>query len=272
MVCSALQQALCADGTVIAYQLHKHSKHAPRIALIHSLAMDHTFWAPVVERLKNSASILVYDCRGHGASGKPAGPYTAALFASDLDSLLNHVGWPSAVVAGASMGGCVTLAFGAKFPQRTNGLGLIDTTAWYGPEAPKAWAERAERAMSEGLKGLIEFQITRWFGEPFRASHPDVVQHCVDVFLANDVAAYAETCRMLGTNDLRSVLPDVKALTAVIVGEEDYAAPIAMAQVMHDGIENSRLVIIEKVRHLTPLEVPDRIASELELLLKGAST
>jgi 3-oxoadipate enol-lactonase len=92
------------------------------------------------------------------------------------------------------------------------------------------------------------------------------------VFLANDVAAYAETCRMLGTNDLRSVLPDVKALTAVIVGEEDYAAPIAMAQVMHDGIENSRLVIIEKVRHLTPLEVPDRIASELELLLKGAST
>jgi 3-oxoadipate enol-lactonase len=271
MVSSALQQARCADGTVIAYQLHKHSEQAPKIALIHSLAMDHTFWAPVIERLKGSASILVYDCRGHGASGKPAGPYTADLFANDLDTLLTHVGWSSAVIAGASMGGCVTLAFGAKFPRRTDGLGLIDTTAWSGPDAPKAWAERAERAMSEGLKGLIDFQITRWFGEPFRASHPAVVQHCVDVFLANDISAYAETCRMLGTNDLRPVLPDVKAQTTVIVGEEDYAAPVAMAQVMHEGIKNSRLVIIEKARHLTPLEVPDRIVAELELLLKGAS-
>ena len=268
---SALQQSPCADGTLLAYRLFEHSDGAPRIVLIHSLAMDHTFWTPVVERLAKSASILVYDCRGHGASSKPVGPYTAALFASDLDNLLTHVGWSSAVVAGASMGGCVTLAFGAFFPQRTNGLALIDTTAWYGPDAPKAWSERAQRALTEGLKGLIEFQITRWFGEPFRAAHPDVVQHCVDVFLANDLAAYAETCRMLGTNDLRSELPNVRAPTTVIVGEEDYAAPIAMAKVMHENIRNSRLVIIEKARHLTPLEVPDRICAELELLLKGVS-
>jgi 3-oxoadipate enol-lactonase len=271
LVSSSIDQAVCRDGTRIAYSLLHHNDGAPRIALVHSLAMDHTFWTPVVERLASVASILVYDCRGHGASDKPAGPYTASLFADDLADLMDHIGWKSAVVAGASMGGCVSLAFGANFPHRTNGLGLIDTTAWYGAEAPKAWAERAERALTQGLKGLIDFQITRWFGEPFRAAHPEVVQHCIDVFLANDLAAYAETCRMLGTNDLRAALPGITSPTTVIVGEEDYAAPLAMAQVMHDGIQNSRLVIIEKARHLTPLEVPDRIASELKLLLKGAS-
>jgi 3-oxoadipate enol-lactonase len=266
-----MDQAVCRDGTRIAYRLLQRSDSAPRIALVHSLAMSHTFWTPVAERLAGIASVLVYDCRGHGASGKPAGPYTASLFAADLADVMDHVGWKSAVVAGASMGGCVSLAFGADFPHRTDGLGLIDTTAWYGAEAPKAWAERAERAMKEGLKGLIEFQVTRWFGEPFRAAYPEVVKHCIDIFLANDLAAYAETCRMLGTNDLRSALPTIAFPTTVIVGEEDYAAPVAMAQVMHDGIKNSRLVIIEKARHLTPLEVPDRIASELKLLLKGAS-
>lgn len=264
-----MDQAVCRDGTHIAYRLFQRGDNAPRIALVHSLAMDHTFWTPVAERLADVASVLVYDCRGHGASDKPAGPYTASLFAGDLADVMDHIGWKSAAVAGASMGGCVSLAFGADFPHRTIGLGLIDTTAWYGAEAPVAWAERAERALTQGLQGLIDFQVTRWFGEPFRAAHPEVVQHCVDIFLANDLAAYAETCRMLGTNDLRPALPNITCPTTVIVGEEDYAAPVAMAQTMHDGIKNSRLVIIEKARHLTPLEVPDRVASELKALLRG---
>jgi 3-oxoadipate enol-lactonase len=262
------EYAECADGTRIAFRLYRRD-HAPRIALIHSLAMDHSFWLPVAEGLAGEASVLIYDCRGHGASDKPAGPYTTALFARDLSDLMDHVGWPSAVVAGASMGGCVSLAFAANFAQRTNGLGLIDTTAWYGPDAPSQWEQRAQRALKEGLKDLIDFQVTRWFGDAFRAQHPDVVQHCIDVFLANDLSAYAETCRMLGTNALRGALPEMACPTTVIVGEEDYAAPPALAQVMHQGIRNSRYVLIEKARHLTPLEVPDRIASELRLLLKG---
>jgi len=261
--------ARTADGTHIAFRLYQQKDTAPRLALIHSLAMDHTFWDLVVEQLANEASILIYDCRGHGASDKPAGPYTTPLFARDLASLMDHVGWPSAVVAGASMGGCVSLAFAAGFPQRTNGLGLIDTTAWYGPDALAQWEQRAQRALKEGLKGLIDFQVTRWFGDAFRAKHPNLVQHCIDVFLANDLSAYAETCRMLGTNDLRGALSAIACPTTVIVGEEDYAAPPAMAQAMHEGIRNSRYVLIEKARHLTPLEVPDRIASELTMLLKG---
>jgi 3-oxoadipate enol-lactonase len=265
----ATGHAHCADGTRLAYRLYRHGADAPRIALVHSLAMDHTFWLPVAERLADEASVLIYDCRGHGASDKPAGPYTAPLFAADLAGLMQHVGWPSAVVAGASMGGCVSLAFAADFPQRTNALGLIDTTAWYGADAPVQWAKRAERALSEGLQGLIEFQVTRWFGDAFRAQHPQVVQHRIDVFLANDLAAYAETCRMLGSADLRAALAGITCPTTVIVGEEDYAAPLAMAQAMHDGIGNSRLVVLEKARHLTPLEVPDRIAAELMMLLKG---
>jgi 3-oxoadipate enol-lactonase len=265
----ATGHAHCADGTSLTYRLYRQGEGAPRVALVHSLAMDHTFWLPVAERLAGAASVLVYDCRGHGASDKPAGPYTAHLFAADLASLMDHVGWPATAVAGASMGGCVALAFAADFPQRTNALGLIDTTAWYGADAPTQWAKRAERAMTEGLQGLIEFQVTRWFGDAFRAQHADVVQHCINVFLANDLAAYAETCRMLGTNDLRAALPGISCPTTVIVGEEDHASPLAMAQAMHDGIRNSRLVVLEKARHLTPLEAPDRIASELMMLLKG---
>jgi 3-oxoadipate enol-lactonase len=260
--------AVAGDGTRIRYTLRDQGASAPRAVLIHSLAMDRTFWQPVAELLSN-ASVLTYDCRGHGASDKPAGPYTAELFAQDLSDLLDHVGWPSALVAGASMGGCISIAFAAAFPARTAALGLFDTTAWYGAEAPKQWAERADQAVEKGLSSLVGFQTTRWFGDGFRASHSDVVKHCVDVFLRNDVKAYAETCRMLGAADKRAALAGFRMPTAVIVGEEDYATPVAMAEALHRGITGSTLTILKGARHLTPLEQPERIAAQVEQLLQA---
>lgn len=260
-------QTRTRDGTRLVYSLRGPANAQKRIALVHSLAMDGTFWQPVAERLAETACVLTYDCRGHGGSDKPAGPYTVELFADDLADLLDHLGWRSAVVAGASMGGCVSLAFAARHPARTAGLGLIDTTAWY--NAMPAWQDRANKARTEGLASLIGFQVTRWFSDAFRAEHPDVVQACVDVFLRNDLPAYAETCLMLGACDLRAALPGITVPTAVIVGEEDYAAPVAMSQVMHDGIKGSSLTVLEKARHLTPLERPDVIAAALDRLMEA---
>ena len=258
------------DGTNIRFVLHgDDGDETRRAVLIHSLAMDATFWLPVIEHF--DAAVLVCECRGHGESDKPAGPYTVERFADDIADVMDDVGWDSALVAGASMGGCISLAFAAAYPARTRALGLIDTTAWYGAEAPKNWAERAEKAAQEGMAALVGFQTTRWFGDKFRAENPDVVKESVDVFLRNDVNAYVETCKMLGRADLRPALPRLKMPTAVIVGEEDYATPVAMAQALHDGFAGSTLTVLPKARHLTPLEVPDIIAAELDRLMARAA-
>jgi 3-oxoadipate enol-lactonase len=267
---NGLERARCADGTNIAYRL-RNPNGTKRVALVHSLAMDHSFWDPVAEIVSKQASVLTYDCRGHGSSDKPPGPYTVELFARDLADLMDHVGWSSAVVAGASMGGCVSLAFAAAYPDRTSGLGLFDTTAWYGPEAPQQWAERADRALANGLEDLVEFQMTRWFGDKFRAEHPDVVQRSVDVFLANERQAYAETCRMLGACDVRAALPHLRVPVRILVGEEDYATPVAMAKALHETIPGSSLTTLQGARHLTPLEAPERIAAEIEAVLAASA-
>jgi 3-oxoadipate enol-lactonase len=166
------------------------------------------------------------------------------------------------------MGGCIALAFAAAYPARTAALGLIDTTAWYGADAPTQWAERARRAIESGVASMVEFQTTRWFGEKFRTDNPDTVMRCVAMFLGNDVQAYAETCRMLGACDLRAALPRLTMPTAIVVGQEDYATPVDMGRALHHGIAGSTFTVLQGARHLTPLEVPDRIAAELERLLE----
>lgn len=249
-----------------AYTLAGDPKSAKRAVLIHSLAMDRQFWRPVAQRL--DGAVLLYDCTGHGASDRPAGPYSVEGFADDLAQLLDHLRWNSALVAGASMGGCVALAFAKKHAGRVGALGLVDTTAWYGPDAPRQWEERAHKALEGGLQALVDFQLTRWFSDAFRTAHPEIVSQSVATFLKNDVEAYAAACRMLGAVDLRSVLHGIDVPTAVIVGEQDYATPIAMAEELHRSIQGSTLRVLHNARHLTPLEQPDEIAAHLQRLLQ----
>lgn len=254
------------DGTRIVYR-RQGDASGPKVALVHSLALDAGFWQPVADLLAaQGCDVLTYDCRGHGKSEGREG-FTVQLFAEDLRDLLDHVSWKTALVAGASMGGCVSLAFAAAFPDRISALGLIDTTAWYGADAPAQWEERAQRALKGGLADLIPFQKSRWFTEGFSERRPEVLRAAAETFLANDVGAYAALCRMLGACDLREALKTIVVPTKVIVGEEDYATPIAMARALHEGIAESTLKIIEKARHLTPLEVPDIVAEELMSLL-----
>ena len=259
------------DGESISYSLHNSSRMPNRrLVLIHSLAMDGNFWNKNIPALVECANVLTIDCRGHGSSSKSAKKYSVESFAGDLEDVLNHLKWDDTIIVGASMGGSVSLAFAIAYPKRTKGLGLIDTTAWYGADAPQKWAERASKAVNEGLSALIDFQKTRWFTESFIESHPDEVARLVNTFLANDVQCFEQTCTMLGAFDVRSSLKDINLPTTIIVGEEDYATPVEMSQQMHANIENSTLNIIPKARHLTPVECSTEINAFLEALIVKA--
>ena len=252
-----------SDGTRLAYRVRQAAPEAPVIALVHSLGMDHHFWDPVALSLGGRATLVTIDARGHGRSGLGQTPVTAQRMADDLAEVLDHLGVTGAIVGGASMGGCIALQFAGSHPQRTQGLALMDTTAWYGPTAPKDWEDRALNAQAKGLASMVDCQKTRWFSDSFRASHPQIVQAAIDTFVANDLQGYMAACRMMGGFDARPVLAQVCIPTLLLVGEEDYATPVAMSQAMHEGIAGSRMEVILGARHLTPLEVPDRVGAAL---------
>lgn len=240
------------------------------VLLIHSLAMDHRFWGRVAPLLAERTNVVVVDVRGHGASSVTKGPYSIRLFAQDLRKLIDSLGYKKVIVSGASMGGCIALQFASDNTDITAGLGLIDTTAWYGAAAPKDWAERAEKAHSQGLASLVDFQKTRWFSDKFRQEHIEIVDECIRIFLENDIEGYVATCQAMGAFDGRTAMAAVRVPTEIIVGEEDYAAPVAMARALHEGIQDSSLTIIPASRHLTPLENPEIIFSKIKKLIEAA--
>jgi 3-oxoadipate enol-lactonase len=230
--------------------------------------MDRSMWDGVVAELRGDADILTYDARGHGASFKPPGPYTTGQFAADLAGVLAAAGWDRAVVAGASMGGSVALQFAISYPQAVSGLGLIDTTAWYGDDAAGVWHERGRKAGTDGFASMVPFQQSRWFADAFRAERLDLVERFTQIFVRNDPVAYAAACDMLGNFDLRAGLAGIAVPAEVLVAEEDYATPPPMAHVLAEGIAGARLTIVPNARHLTPIEIPERIAALLRAVIE----
>ncbi len=251
------------DGTKIRYVKWANQKAAKRAVLIHSLAMNAEFWEPTVNALGSDWEVIAVDCRGHGQSDKPAGPYSVALFADDVAAVMDKAGWQDAVIGGASMGGCVALSFAEHHAKRVSGLYLIDTTFWYGETAVDDWEERGQKALTSGMESMIGFQKTRWFSDSFVDQNNDVVDAAIAVFLANKPDAYLETCRMLGRCNQSHTLASIGVPCKIVVGEQDYATPVAMATAMQEAITGATLTVIPDVRHFTPLEVPAKIAAVL---------
>lgn len=258
--------ARAKDGCRLFYRIHPQAGK-PRLVLMHSLALDTGVWDGVVRELAPDCEILTCDCRGHGRSDRVPGPYTVQLFADDLAGILDHAGWPAAAIAGCSMGGCVTQAFAGAYPQCAQALGLIDSTAWYGPTAREDWGQRAAKAVESGFANLIAFQVTRWFSDRFRIENPEIVDATSRVFLSNDLCCYQASCNMMGEMDGRGALRAFCMPVSIIVGDEDYATPLAMSQALHDAIAGSTLHVIRGGRHITPVECPKEVAGYIRELI-----
>jgi 3-oxoadipate enol-lactonase len=259
---AALLRIKADDGCTLAVHILRHGETgAVPFLFIHALAMDGMMWQGVAQALPKGAPIYAVDCRGHGLSDKPAGPYTTARFARDIAMVMSAINAPRVHLVGWSMGGTIACAFAGQFPERLASLTIVDGTATYGPKAPPAWEERAQKAVAGGMQALTQFQLDRWFTPAFLAAEPAKVENAVATFNRNSVPAYVETCRMLGSADERAALKNYIGPCAVVVGEEDYATPVAMAQEVASLIKGAQLTVLPKVRHFTPIEVPEKIAA-----------
>jgi pimeloyl-ACP methyl ester carboxylesterase len=63
--------------------------------------------------------------------------------------------------------------------------------------------------------------------------------------------------------DQRQILPTIEVPTIVMVGAQDVMTPLALSEMIRDGIRNAHLHVIPDCGHLPPIEKPDAVASLL---------
>ena len=156
------------DGVKIHYEVHGSG---PTLLLSHGYSSTCRMWDGQVAALKDRYQVVVWDFRGHGESDYPTDPglYSEALTVGDMLALLDTVGAKTAIVAGLSLGGYMSLAFNASHPDRVRALMLFDTGPGFKKDEARArWNETAHgRAADLEARGLAalnssdEVRLTR---------------------------------------------------------------------------------------------------------------
>jgi len=246
------------DGVKIHYEV---AGDGPALILTHGYSSTGEMWAGQIEPLSKHFKVITWDMRGHGRSDYPQdqAAYSEAATVEDIAGLLDAVGAGQAIIGGLSLGGYMSLAFHATYPERTRALLIIDTGPGYkNDEAREGWnanaIRRAERYEAEGL--------------------PDPAKVGAEVRLAHhrDASGLARAARgMLTQRNARVIesLPTIAVPAVVIVGADDTPF-LAASDYMAAKIPGAKKAVIAGAGHSANIDQPAAFNAALLDFLKSS--
>ena len=240
-----------ANGIDIHYEI---AGEGPWITMSHSLACNLHMWDPQMPVLTRQYKVLRYDTRGHGQSSAPPSEYTLEQLADDVKALLDALNIKQTHWAGLSMGGMIGQTFALKYPGVFRSMVLADTTSRRPPDAARMWAERIQNAQQQGMEALVESTLGRWFTEPYRNAHKDVMARIGNDIRKTPVAGFVGCCQAISKIDVTERLKEIRMPTLIMVGEHDHCTPPEAARAIHENLPGSELKIIASAAHLSNIE------------------
>ncbi len=115
------------------------------------------------------------------------------------------------------------------------------------------WEERIAVAQKEGMQGLVESTVRRWFAPASFASNAPSIEKARRMVAATPAGGYIACGRALQAWDYRQSLPQIKVPTLLAVGEADGITPGVMRE-MHQAMPGSQFLEIPDAGHLPCLE------------------
>jgi 3-oxoadipate enol-lactonase len=241
------------NGTSLYYE---QEGAGPDLLLLPGLGASVHVWYAQLKGLSGVMRVTAADPRGHGRSGKPAGPYSTRLFTEDAAALVRHLGIAPAVVVGSSMSAATAVQLAVSCPELVAGLVLVGGFAVLPPAGKERFGDRARMAETEGMGPVADLVAAGAFGATTHRTQPSLVGLFRMGLLANDPAAYAAACRAVRDIDVTGLLGEVRCPTLIMLGSEEQVAPLPAARALKAGIPHAELRVVPDAGHLPFLEQP----------------
>jgi pimeloyl-ACP methyl ester carboxylesterase len=269
---------MARNGDVeLAYELVHDTPGRPMLLLSGNFTqMIHTSGELLDGLAARGFQAAQFDNRDSGRSTHlPDGPkYDLRDMADDAVAVLDALGWPSAHVLGASLGGMIGQVMAVHHPTRVRSLTSISSAPYWGLRhnrprlrtllkiLPAVAARPADRAAS------IE-QTMRIFRLMTTPEYPldeawlrDVTARAYDI--ANDPAAgMRQQAAINACGDRRAELARVAVPTLVVHGDRDPMQRLRSGRATAAAIPGARLRILPDVGHVIPPQLFPVILDEL---------
>jgi class 3 adenylate cyclase len=228
-------------------------------------------WARYLQRLASFSRLILFDMRGIGLSDRGREPPMLERQMDDISAVMHAVGSESAAIFGGARGATVTSLFAATHPERARALVLY---------APIARSRSAPdwpfgRTDAEQREFFDRFTSEMGTGENLDLqgpSHDAALKSWWARFerLGASPGAWRELQEVLGSTDIRGVLPHVRASTLVLHRRGDRVVKVEQGRAVAEAIPGARFVELDGDDHIPFLGDADAIVDEVEEFLTGA--
>ncbi|WP_051242022.1 alpha/beta fold hydrolase [Stappia stellulata] len=242
---------------------------ARAVVFLHGIGAGAEMFAPQIADLGRRCDAIGWNLPGYGGHDLD-GEMTFDGLVAALLAFLDRLHFARVDLVGHSIGGMLAQAFVARHPERVRTLVLSATTAAFGSRdgsfqkqfvierlAPLDAGRTMPDLAAEFVPGLVGSRAVPEAADQARAAMSEVPE-----------ATYRAAIRCLATFDARDALPLIPVPVLLIAGGEDRNAPAPTMRRMADKIPAARVVELEGIGHLAPLECPDAFTGEIRSFLK----
>jgi pimeloyl-ACP methyl ester carboxylesterase len=198
----------------------------------------------MTEDLKRQFRITAFDFPGHGGSEMPPATWAVDDFVGLTLGVMAQLGIERPSILGHSFGGRVAIKLAAAHPQAIDRLVLVDSA---GVPPPRTVGRRFKR-----LASRFGNTVGR-LGRPGQAVRRKIVAGIASADYLN-AGPLRDTFLAIVREDLRPVLPRIKAPTLLIWGESDEDTTLADAHTMEKLIPGARLLVLKNAGHFSYLD------------------
>lgn len=232
-------------GISLYYETHG-SPQAPPVMLIAGLGGAGTSWGAHVARFAERHHVILPDQRGTGKTSRAADGYTVAQLATDLASLLAHLGTGPAHVVGSSTGGAIGQLMALEHPEVVGSLTLSSSFARADAFVRREFALRRKLVAEADPRTIYDAYATFLFSPLFTRTHPERVAAWVERVAAFPLEREIALQRidMIMAHDTVSRLGDITVPTLALVGDHDFCVPPALTDELVRGIPGAKRVVL----------------------------
>lgn len=230
---------------------------APWVTFVTGIANDVTMWDGQISALANDFRILRYDLRGHGGTQVTAGDYSLPLLMGDLLALWDGLEIQKSSLVGLGLGGSISIGMGVKHSNRIAKLMPCCCRAVMTPDFAAMWPKFIDVVKQQGMEGMVEQTVQRWFTDDFKAANPEVLDSVRSMIRGTDPVGYEGVIKAFLTLDFSKGLNQISAPTLFVSGGDDHlGGPPVIMSGLAQAVPGARHVSVPNAAHIANIQNP----------------
>ena len=240
------RQTVVVNGLPIHYEV---AGTGEPLVLVHGLAESTRVWYRNLPTLARSYRVYLVDLPGFGMMRKFHQHFNLLEAGAWLDGWMQAIGLETVSLVGHSMGGYVSMALAAAYPQKVKRLVLVDSIGI-------PFGLPVARLVPHALRAIRRTTPALWLriGYDYLRAGPAMVMNASRQIVALDASA---------------VLASVRVPTLLIWGEYDDLVPFTLGRQLHGRLTGARLFVMQGANHFCMYERPHEFNQALLSFLQG---